>query len=170
MRPATRDSRTDPRARRDAGVSLIEVVIAVVLLGTVVTATLTALTSTISASALDRDHANAHAWLQTAADMLYATDVWDCDSANPPATEITDAIAYYQTLASNTDNPEGWAASNIEVIDLDWWSYEVDPNTGITTEQWSTLCDEDTTLQRVGLRVRGEDGRIVEEVEVIIGG
>lgn len=163
-------------ARGDAGVSLIEVLIAVVLIGSVVTATLTTLVTTINASSLDRDHANAHAWLQTAADMLYARDVWDCRTVDdfgnpiPPSVEIAAAIADYQTTVANTDNPEGWPASNIEVTGIDWWSYDIDQATGITSEAWSSTCDEKTTLQRVGLRVRATDGRIVEEVEVIIGG
>ncbi len=156
--------------RSDRGVSLIEVMIAVVLLATVVAATLTALTTTITASALDRDHANAHAWLQTAADMLYARDLDQCDPAVTPATEIADTIAEYQSTIQQTDNPEGWSAVNIQIIGLEWWSIDIDPVTGVGTEAWGTQCDSgDTNLQKIELRVTAEDGRIVEEVEVIIG-
>jgi len=158
------------RGDADRGVSLIEIMIAVVLLGTVVAATLTALTTTITASALDRDHANAHAWLQTAADMLYARELDQCDPAVAPATEIADTIAEYQSTVQQTDNPEGWSAANIRVVDLEWWSIDIDPVTGVGTEAWGSQCDSgDTNLQKIELRVTAEDGRIVEEVEVIIG-
>ena len=39
------------------------------------------------------------------------------------------------------------------------------------TEAWGATCDTpETDLQKIELRVTAEDGRIVEEVEVIIGG
>lgn len=151
--------------RADVGASMIEILIAIVLLGTVIAATLTSLGVTISASALDRDHANAHAWLQTAADMLYARELIECDSA-----DMATMISEYQTTVQSTENPEDWAPSNIEVIGLDFWSIDIDGN-GVGTEAWGPTCDAgDTNLQRIELRVTADDGRIVEEVEVIIGG
>ena len=63
-----------PGTRRDRGFTLIEIVIGVALMGLVVGGTMTLLGTTIRASRLDRDHSNAHAWLQTASDMLYARD------------------------------------------------------------------------------------------------
>lgn len=160
-----------PTRLRDAGVSLIEVLISVVLLGTVVVATLGALSATINASSLDRDHANAHAWLQTAADMLYARDLISCGSMDSdPSTDMALIVAEYQATVQQTDNPEGWPAANIEIINLEWWSIDILP-TGLGVEAWGSTCDSgDTNLQKIELRVRAEDGRIVEQVEVIIGG
>ena len=159
-----------PPFARDAGTSMIEVLIGIVLLGTVVTATLTGLTAAISASAIDRDHANAHAWLQTAADMLYARELDQCDPAVDPAVEIADTIAEYQATVQQTDNPEGWSAANITVTDVQWWSIDIDPATGLGTEAWGSQCDSgDTNLQLIALQVTSENGDIVEEVEVIIG-
>ena len=54
--------------------SLIEILISIVLLGMAVAAMLTTLGVTIAASATERDHANAHAWLQTASDVLYGLE------------------------------------------------------------------------------------------------
>jgi len=167
------DSGLADRHVRDEGVTLIEIVIAVVLLGMVVAATLTSLTVTINASALDRDHANAHAWLQTGADMLYARDPIECDSVDEFGNPLTlaDIQAAYQNTVRQTDNPEDWAPSNITVTSLEFWSIYIDPATGQGTEAWLTSCNaEATNLQKVSLRVTAEDGKIVEEVEVIIGG
>jgi prepilin-type N-terminal cleavage/methylation domain-containing protein len=163
-----------PEKVRDRGVSLIEVVIAVVLLGMVVAATLTGLTATINASALDRDHANAHAWLQTAADMLYARDPIECSTEDEDTgvkLTLAQIQASYQTTVQSTDNPEGWSSPNITVTSLEFWSHTIDKTTGVATEAWLTACNDlASNLQKVGLRVTAEDGRIVEEVEVIIGG
>lgn len=156
---------------RDRGTSIIEVLISIVLLGTVVSVVLVGLQTTIRASALDRDHANAHAWLQTGADMLYARDLITCGTrdASDPVNDVALIAAEYEATVQQTENPEGWPDANIEVINLEWWS--IDVVNGIGTEAWGTTCDTpETDLQKIELRVTAEDGRIVEEVEVIIGG
>jgi hypothetical protein len=150
---------------------MIEVVISVVLMGTVMSVVLSGLSTTIKASALDRDHANAHAWLQTAADMLYARELITCGTrdATDPVADIKLIAAEYQSTIRQTANPEGWPDANISVIDLEWWS--IDIVDGVGTEAWGTKCDTpETDLQKIELQVVGEDGRIVEEVEVIVGG
>ena len=146
-------------------------IISIVLLGTIVSATLAGLTTTIKASAIDRDHANAHAWLQTAADMLYARDLINCGTKDPldPANDMALIAAEYEATVQQTENPEGWSNSNISIIGIEWWSIEI--VNGIGTEAWGPECDEpDTSLQKIELQVTAEDGRIVEEVEVIIDG
>lgn len=164
------EPRTDAPDDRDLGATLVEILIAIVVLGTVVVTVLAGLLTTITASALDRDHANAHAWLQTAADMLYARDLNQCDPAVPAATEIAATIADYEATIQQTENPEGWDAANIEIVGLEWWSIDIDPATGIGTEAWGSQCDSgDTNLQKVAIQVSAENGRIVESVEVIIG-
>lgn len=163
--------RPDQATRRDAGATLIEVVIAIMLMGTVVAATMTMLTGTVTATRLNRDHSNAHAWLQTASDMLYARELERCsgDALAPPMSVQRAAImADYQQTVRETQNPEGWASSNIEVISLDFWHFQKAADHSVE-ESWATdRCTTD--LQRVGLRVREPNGEIVEEVEVVIGG
>lgn len=169
---ATLARRPVETGRPDPGMSVIEVLVSIVLLGTLVAATLVGLSTTINASSLDRDHANAHAWLQTAADMLYARDVITCGTLDPAdaLTDVALVAQEYENTVRQTDNPEGWPASSIEVIGLAWWSIDIGVD-GVGTEAWGTQCDAgDTNLQKVALRVTAEDGRIVEEVEVIIGG
>jgi len=155
---------------RDGGVTFIELLISIVLLGTVIAGTLTTLSVTISASATDRDHANAHAWLQTAADVLYARELVPCDPLLPPGTDIPVIVAEYESTIQQTENPEAWTDTNIKIFDLQFWHVDMDPVTKLTDEGWGIKCDsEDTNLQRIGIEVRSEDGEIVEQVEVIIG-
>ncbi len=167
--PVAAASPDDPKP--DRGSTLMEMLMGITILGTVVAATLTGLITVITASSLDRDHANAHAWLQTSADMLYARELDQCNPSADPATEISDTIAEYESTIRQTDNPEGWDPTNIDVIGLEWWSIDIDSTTGVGTEAWGTVCDSgDTNLQRVTIQVQAEDGRVVEQVEVIIGG
>ena len=156
--------------RRDAGATLVEILIAIVLMGMVVGATVTTLSVTINASATDRDHANAHAWLQTAADVLYARELVSCDELGDPATEIAKITAAYESTIQQTENPEDWGSGNIDIYDLQFWHVDMDPTTKLTVEGWGSKCDSgDTNLQRIGIEVRSESGEIVEQVEVIIG-
>jgi prepilin-type N-terminal cleavage/methylation domain-containing protein len=165
--PSHMRMRSEPR---DRGTSLVEVLIAIVVMGLVISATLSLLRVTVMASATDRDHSNAHAWLQTAADVLYARPLEPCAPANALATNKAAIIATYESTLQQTDNPEGWPDANIKVVDLQFWSIDMDPVTKFTKEGWGNLCDTlDTNLQRVGIEVRSRSGKIVEQVEVIIG-
>lgn len=156
----------------DTGSSLLEVLIAVVLLGLSIAGTLTMLSTTINATALDRDHANAHAWLQTAADVLYARDNEECLTA--PTASLADQEAdidrikgLYETTIEQTNNPEGWPAENIDIVELQLWHSKVDA----PTEGWGTQCTGgDASLQRLVIEVRSETDEIIEQVEVILGG
>lgn len=56
--------------RRDSGATLIEILVSIVLIGTAVVATLGALRISMVGGTIHRDHANAHAWLQSASDVL----------------------------------------------------------------------------------------------------
>jgi prepilin-type N-terminal cleavage/methylation domain-containing protein len=169
-RSQERESRQRIRSNRDDGVSLVEVLISIVLIGMVVGATLTTLQVTILASGTDRDHSNAHAWLQTAADVLYARPLEPCAPAGSSATNKDAIISTYEATLQQTENPEGWADTNIEIYDLQFWHINIDPVTKFTEEGWGDLCDtSDTNLQRIGIEVRSEGGEIVERVEVIIG-
>ena len=69
--------------RSDRGTTLIEILIALVLMGTVIVAGLFGLTATVVAGRVHRDHANAHSWLQSAADILYSAPKTYCDPAQP---------------------------------------------------------------------------------------
>ena len=149
---------------------MIEILISIVLMGLVIGAVLTTLRVTVMASATDRDHSNAHAWLQSAADVLYARPLEPCSPADATATNIDAIIASYEDTLQETDNPEDWPEGNIDIYDLQFWHINMDPVTKFTEEGWGDLCDtSDTNLQRIGIEVRSADGEIVEQVEVIIG-
>ena len=149
-------------AARDRGVSLIEILISIVLLGLTISAMLSTLQITIRASATERDHANAHAWLQTASDVLYRLERMDCGTPDTPALEEQVRTFYDTQIKAEATNPEGWPAEKIEVLEpVLFWDGEI----------YQDVCydDENINLQLVTIRVRNMNDQIVETVQVVKG-
>ena len=88
------DFRDVPRPRRDAGFTLIEVLIALVLLGGVIAGTMATLRATTLSGEIHRDHSRAHAWLQSASDILYAAPQGGCNTTDADKGEATVRAAY----------------------------------------------------------------------------
>lgn len=133
----------------------------IVLIGMVVTALLVTLRTTVSAGALNRDHANAHAWLQSASDVLYGSPRADCGTQT--ASLAGDVADEYEAIIRATSNPEGWPADHISVVrPVLFWDGE---------SQYQSTCYDDAgiNLQLITIEVRGLDGRIVESVQVVKG-
>lgn len=146
---------------RDKGFSLVEILVSIVLLGVVSTAAMVTLRTSVRASSLDRDHANAHAWLQTASDVLYGSPRMDCGTT----TSSQEALvrAYYQSVVRTTENPQDWPATQIEVVGpVLFWD---------GTSRYQSTCYDDAgiNLQLITLQVRAPDGKIVESVQVVKG-
>lgn len=158
--PSTNVDARTLASRRDRGATLVEISIAIVLLGIGVTSMLTMLTVTIQASATERDHANAHAWLQTAADVLYGIERVDCNEfANSDAI----VLSTYDAAVKGTSNPEGWPTANIRVVPpVLYWNGDIYQSTCYDNE-------DGILLQLVTLEVRNPEGRIVETVQVVKG-
>lgn len=166
-RPATRPAPTEHehRGSRDRGFSLVEVLVTVVLLGSGVVAVLSGLQMTIRASVIDRDHATAFAWMQTASDEIHRAPRESCTTGN--------AIAAYDAVAQTIPPPPVWASLSptIEVINVEYLgkNNEDDPF------EWSssfcfeggTYADSPLYTQRVTLRVITHDGRFVRTLQMV---
>src|SRR5690349_10942005 len=68
------------RGAPDGGFTFIELLVAIVLLGTVVVATLAGLRAAIVAGTVDDNHSKTYAWLQAASDQIANTDYKSCNS------------------------------------------------------------------------------------------
>lgn len=141
--------------------TLVETLMAIVLTGTLAVAGMVTLRTTIYASRIDRDHANAHAWLQSASDVLYGSERVDCGTAAATAeSTVRDA---YNAIVRSTENPEGWPAANISVVPtVKFWD-------GVSA--YGPVCYDDAgiNLQLIKLEVRDPNGTIVESVEIVKG-
>ena len=153
------DNRT--RRTRDSGQSLVEVLIAIVLTGTLAVAGMITLRASITGSTLDRDHANAHAWLQTASDVLYGAAREGCGTlAAPDPGKVADV---YDGIIKATPNPRNWDPSLIEVVrPVLFWD-------GKANYQNTCYADLGINLQLNTSQVRAPDGRIVESVQIVKG-
>jgi len=152
------DNRTS--RSRDGGQSLVEVLIAIVLTGTLAVAGMITLRASIVGSTLDRDHANAHAWLQTATDVLYGAPHNDCGTeAVPEPTKVADA---YDFVIKATSNPRNWSKDLIQVVrPVKFWD-------GKTA--FGDVCyGAGINLQLITIQVSAPDGRIVESVQIVKG-
>jgi hypothetical protein len=152
--------------RRDAGATFVELLVSIVLLGTVVVGTLAALRGTVIASRIDRDHASGYAWLQAAADAVDAEPYVGCDTKTNQ--EIVDA---YGAAAGATARPPAWdgtTGAGVEVVEVEYLARSTVPG---GEEAWGTTCPDDPDsplrLQLVTLRVTGPDAEFVEELQVI---
>lgn len=160
-------TRRQPTARRDRGVTLIEIVVSIVLLGGVVAGTMATLRATTLAGTLHRDHSNAHAWLQSASDVLYASPKVSCNAAAAAAGEPA-VRAAYETIVDSVPNPEGWKDWQIRVVPpVKFWNaanLDSDPDIEYF---FGSGCDPSLTLQLVQIEVRSTNGQIIESVEIV---
>ena len=156
------------RRRCDSGTTLVEILVSIVLIGMTVVATLGALRVSILGGTVHRDHANAHAWLQSASDVLYAAEKEDCDTALGDGGKSV-IIATYQPVVDAVANPEGWTNSQIKVIGLEFWNATDTDSDGIVEYRFRSVCQDaiNLSLQRVTLEVRSPNGRIIEQVELV---
>jgi prepilin-type N-terminal cleavage/methylation domain-containing protein len=150
-----------PEPRRDCGVSLIEILITIVILGVVGSAVLTGLRTTIIGSAVERDHARAHQWLQSATEVLVNDVPWeDCDPADSAASAATLQASYQTQLQANSAIvPAKWKGFQIVVPDL----VEFAGASGA----YGATCLETEDRQRITIQVRAPDYKIIETVEVV---
>ncbi len=102
----------------DAGVTFVEILVAIVLLGTAVIGTLTAVRATIISAEIERDHARAQQWLQSAAAVVEADDYIDC--ADPGADETMILSGYTTEMNLSTTPPHGFQGT-IQAIEIDVW-------------------------------------------------
>ncbi len=166
--PGTRQGNaTRQQHCRDNGISFVEILVSIVLLGMVVTAILATLNTSIASSSLNRNHANAHAWLQSASDLLYGSAREDCGTELATAAQRTldeeRVRDSYTQIVRTTSNPEGWVDDRISVLQpVLFWD-------GDSTYQATCYDDGGVNLQLITIEVRDPEGRIVESVQVVKG-
>ena len=159
MRLRRRSDSEGGRRPPDEGFSLVEVLVAIVLIGTVTVALLVALRVSVKASGTDRDHINAHAWLQGATDILYGYDRIDCGT--PTAPQESTVRSAYDGYAQTAPQPLDWDG-RIEIVSpVLFWDGEV----------YGTTCYDDMGINRqlITIQVYGPRDEIVESVQIVKG-
>jgi prepilin-type N-terminal cleavage/methylation domain-containing protein len=161
------DFRDAPRPHRDAGLTLIEILIAIVLLAGVIAGSMAALRATTLSGGIHRDHSRAHAWLQTASDILYAEPKTPCNTTDADKGE-SKVRAAYDAVVDAVPNPPDWKDWQIRVVpSVKFWNaanLDADPD---VEYYFGTACDPSLQLQLVQLEVKSPSGRIIETVEIV---
>jgi type II secretory pathway pseudopilin PulG len=169
-------------------VSLLELVIAIALMGTVVVGVLVSLRTTTRASRIDRDSAKAFEWLQAAADRVYNGARVPCYTTSPATPQ-----AAYTALVQGANRPAGWDVASgatiqvtavaflgrtLETQPLAWSpaSSHCFESAGCPTDL-DTLpqpvptnlqyCKSPLTTQKITITATGPDGLIVQTLEMV---
>jgi hypothetical protein len=156
------------RASRDAGLSLIEILIAIVLLGGVIAGTMATLRAATIGGTMHRDHSRAHAWLQSSSDILYASPKVTCSTSEPDAGEGDVRSAYDWVIDHEVPNPPEWKDWQIRVVPpIQFWNagnLDADPD---VEYYFGSDCDPSLSLQLIRLEVKSPSGQIIETVEIV---
>ncbi len=132
--------------RSEAGTTLVELLMAVAILGIAVVSIVTAMGTSIIGTDHHRKQAQAHTVLLSAVDVVKSQAYQSCATAGSyaPATGVT--------------LPAGWTASVVSVQSVTYWN-------GSTFA--ASPCVPDPKLQLVKVQVATPDGRATESVSVV---
>jgi prepilin-type N-terminal cleavage/methylation domain-containing protein len=159
----------------DRGLSLIELLVAVMLIGLVVVGILVSLRTTTAATGIDRDHAISYSWLQAASDEIYRDPRIPCTSGQAAAIAAYTAAAHRApipvTWRSEGDPsvPQGSAAIRVTNVE-----YLGRTNPDAVFEWDKSFCFEGGVYvesplytQRVTIESTSPDGRIVKTLQMV---
>lgn len=167
--PAAAESSADGVAvDRDAGYSMLEILISLVLMGTFMGAIITAMFAAISASTVSDDLAELDAVLGGVGDSLGDTLFIACPEDVTPN-------AYLQYAQAGAD-AVGWPPGTVQIVDVKYW----DPLAGSggawadTNGVGGSACDNSAwlstskTMQKLVIEVTTPDGDDVRQLEVVM--
>jgi len=150
-----------PRGTGDAGTSLIEVMVAVILVGITFVALLAGLSTVALGSDIHRQQADAEVVLTSAAERLKAPEV-----PHQPCANENNAV--YLAAARSAAVPPGWDPTSTIRIAPGGVRYWDGANFGATCHDTATLGHL-LTLQEITLEVRSPDDRAVEKITIVRG-
>lgn len=159
----------------DRGVSLVEMLVAVTLMGTVVAAVVSSVFVTVKATAYERDHAKAQQWLQAAVGVIEAVDFASCDPLLINGTNVQkdyqDAVSVGKvdtngdgTVNGNDGARRPWEYEGVLTVEIpDVWD-----GSKFVPFNSQSVCYDQSRLrqQRVRLVVNHPSG-VEETVEMI---
>jgi type II secretory pathway pseudopilin PulG len=167
VKRATKKAEDLPAAnttRRDRGATYVELLVAIVLLGTVVVGVLTAVRATVIGTRVERDHSKAQQWLQSAVGVIEAQDFASCDPLVINGANVETAYqAAIDNPVSGAKRPYGFTGVTIDVKTPEVWD-----GTKFVAFDSQTVCYDQSRLrqQRVTIEVNQPNG-VHESVEMI---
>lgn len=159
--PATRGRRIG----ESAGFSYIEVLVAIVLVGVTVIATIVALRATVVAGRIGDERSHLLLWVQEGTEALHRMPYVSCGTAGTLTDPEVDTIrASYQTTLDGVTPPNGLTGALLTVSKVEFMS--VDPVT--YTEMWDAkACEPEFEVALLQVSATSADGTsITAEVMV----
>lgn len=150
--------------RRDPGMSFIEVLVAIVLLGTVVVGVLTAVRATVIGTRIERDHSKAQQWLQSAVGVIEGYNFANCDTLTVSGAAVEAAYqAAIDNVTTGAKRPYGFTTATIDVKEPEVWN-----GTQFVAFSTQSTCYDQFLLrqQLVTIDVSHPNG-ILESVEMV---
>jgi len=148
-------------------VTLLEILIAITLLAGVIAGSMAALRATTISGEIHRDHTRAHAWLQTASDILYAYPKKGCDASQADQGEH-EVWLKYDGVVKDVEHPPEWNEWQISVVEpVKFWNasnIDSDPD---VEYYFGSKCDPNLQLQLITLQVMSPSHRIIETVDIV---
>ena len=152
------------RPGRDRGQTFVEILVSIVLLGTAVGGTLTALRTTIASTETDVDVTNASTWLREAEEALNRAPYAKCALYTPAQIQST-----YRTVIQSVPPPSGWAGATIDIASVQFWGRDSNHYEG-----WRPVCTSDASTpfvaQHIDFYVLSPTGALGRHIQVIKGG
>lgn len=163
----------DATPRRDRGATFVELLVSIVLLGTIVVAVLVSLQASTTASARDADHARATTFLHDASDAVYETTRLSCTLG-----EAALISAYQLAIDTNVVPPTGWSGASAQVTRVEFLTSPDPDSAAFTWSSAPTDCREGVTAvgdyteypllsQKVTIVVTAPDGDFTKELETV---
>jgi prepilin-type N-terminal cleavage/methylation domain-containing protein len=138
-------------ARNDAGFTLVEMLIAIVMVGLIASVLMTSLGTVIRSSKKSDSHARLEAVLSSVADRLTTT-------AFIPCARTTS----YASAASSASGSIGWQPSTVVVTSVQYWNSST--NTFGSTCSASSVVN---SIQKIRVVVTSPDGKSSRDLEVV---
>lgn len=161
--------------RSQTGETLVEVLIALVLLAIGVVAIVGAIGTTVLGSHLHRTQADANTVLTTAMERVKSSAfAFSNVACTVPAG---DRVTNYQNQARGAINPTtpvalslpaGWTPSTI-TVDSAVLFEKIDDSSGTPTVTFDSTCDDALPRQLVTLQVTSPDGRVTSKLSFVKG-
>jgi hypothetical protein len=165
MGQVTDDTNAEIVRRTDGGTTLVEVLIAILITGTLVLAVIAAMRVVIETSSFSDEQAGVEAVLGGAADQLGGVTLIPCPDLSGPNS--------YEQFAQSGAASVGWPTSTTQIEQIKFW----DPDTTAwadTNGVGSDDCDSKVFLstakamQRVRVRVTSPDTTVTRTIDVVI--
>lgn len=171
MKQAEREHIDVPRRPRapDRGTTFVELLVAIVLIGTAVVAILAALRTTIIGTVVERDHARAQQWLQAAVGAVGEADYVPCDDPGTFANaQLHMRNDYSGAIADTTEPPPGWSDSQLVIVaPIKVWDGNTYWDPADTSDPDDCFQAEGFSLQLITIQVTDPDGKLLESVQVV---